>query len=271
MNENRFLLLSTYQKQIMKKTIRKPSLHQPIIDVWMGKHFLFSILFALIAVTTMAQSEKGAFSIRPMAGVNLSDFSGGVSDDFYHMKAGLAVGLEAEYGISRSFSLSLGAFYSQMGAKVDGTLAVMAVNDEYMVYIETKDKGKVTCNYITLPLMANFYVPAVKGLALKVGAQMGILASSRMKADVDARTETSLRSEPTMPPTTTNEQVTIDQDTECKSLDFGIPFGLSYEHKNVVVDLRYYFGLTKIDDSATNREDIRNRCLTLTLGYRLPL
>ena len=62
------------------------------------------------------------------------------------MKAGLAVGLEAEYGISRSFGLSLGAFYSQMGAKVDGTLAAIAVNDEYMVYIETKDKGKVTCS-----------------------------------------------------------------------------------------------------------------------------
>jgi hypothetical protein len=222
-------------------------------------------------MATIAQNEKGAFSIRPMAGVNLSDFSGGVSEDFYHMKAGLAVGVEAEYGISRSFGLSLGAFYSQMGAKVDGTLMATAVNDEYLIYIETKDKGKVTCNYITLPLMANFYVPTVKGLALKVGAQMGIMASSRMKADVDATIEAYLRNSATGTPTTTNEQTTIDQDTECKSLDFGIPFGLSYEHKNVVVDLRYYFGLTKIDNSASNREDIRNRCLTLTLGYRLPL
>jgi hypothetical protein len=222
-------------------------------------------------MATMAQNEKGVFSIRPMAGVNLSYFSGGVSEDFYHMKAGFAVGMEAEYGISRSFGLSLGAFYSQMGAKVDGTLAAMAVNDEYMIYVENKDKGKVTCNYITLPLMANFYVPVVKGLALKVGAQMGILANSRMKADIDAKTEVYLRSEATSRPTTTNEQTSIDQDTECKSLDFGIPFGMSYEHKNVIVDLRYYFGLIKIDDSATNRENIRNRCLTLTLGYRLPL
>ena len=232
---------------------------------------VLSLILLCCSMATMAQNEKGAFSIRPMAGVNLSDFSGGVSDDFYHMKAGLAVGLEAEYGISRSFSLSLGAFYSQMGAKVDGTLKAMAVNDEYMIYVENKDNGKVTCNYITLPLMANFYVPAIKGLALKVGAQMGIMASSRIKADVDARTEAYLRNEPTRTPTIANEQFTIDQDTESKSLDFGIPFGMSYEHKNVIVDLRYYFGLTKIDDSANNREDIRNRCLTLTLGYRLPL
>lgn len=232
---------------------------------------VITLFLLCCSMATMAQNEKGVFSIRPMAGVNLSDFSGGVSEDFYHMKAGLAVGVEAEYGISRSFGLSLGAFYSQMGAKVDGTLMATAVNDEYLIYIETKDKGKVTCNYITLPLMANFYVPTVKGLALKVGAQMGIMASSRMKADVDATIEAYLRNSATGTPTTTNEQTTIDQDTECKSLDFGIPFGLSYEHKNVVVDLRYYFGLTKIDNSASNREDIRNRCLTLTLGYRLPL
>ena len=232
---------------------------------------VISLVLLYCTMATMAQNEKGVFSIRPMAGVNLSAFSGGFSEDFYQMKAGLAVGLEAEYGISRSFGLSLGAFYSQMGAKIDGTLWATAVNDEYMVYIETKDKGKITCNYITLPLMANFYVPAIKGLALKVGAQMGIMASSRMKADIDIRTETYLRNEPTMPPTTANEQLAIDQDTESKSLDFGIPFGMSYEHKNVIVDLRYYFGLTKIDNSATNREDIRNRCLTLTLGYRLPL
>lgn len=232
---------------------------------------VITLVLLCCSMATMAQNEKGVFSIRPMAGVNLSDFSGGVSEDFYHMKAGLAVGLEAEYGISRSFGLSLGAFYSQMGAKVDGTLGAVAFNDEYMVYIDTKDNGKVTCNYITLPLMANFYVPAVKGLALKVGAQMGILASSRIKADVDATVVTYLKNDPARNPTTTQEQTTVDQDTECKSLDFGIPFGISYEHKNVIVDLRYYFGLSKIDNSATDREDIRNRCLTLTLGYRLPL
>ena len=224
-----------------------------------------------MATMAQTQNEKGLFSIRPMAGVNLSTFSGGFSEDFYHMKSGLAIGMEAEYGASKSFGLSLGAFYSQMGAKVDGTLAAMAVNDEYMIYIESKNKGKVTCNYITLPLMANFYVPAVKGLALKVGAQMGILASSRMKADVDATIESYLKNDPTVIPTTTHELTTVDQDTECKALDFGIPFGMSYEHKNVIIDLRYYFGLTKIDNSAANREDIRNRYLTLTLGYRLPL
>jgi hypothetical protein len=54
-------------------------------------------------------------------------------------------------------------------------------------------------------------------------------------------------------------------------LDFGIPIGFSYESRHIVLDARYYFGLTKIDDSPINREDVRNRCLSITLGYRLHL
>ena len=63
---------------------------------------------------------------------------------------------------------------------------------------------------------------------------------------------------------------TINETDACKSMDFGIPVGLSYEYKNVTLDARYYFGLTRIDKSQ-ELENIRNRCLTLTLGYRFNL
>jgi hypothetical protein len=56
----------------------------------------------------------------------------------------------------------------------------------------------------------------------------------------------------------------------CKSVDVGFPIGLSYEYKNVVLDARYYFGLTKIDKTE-DAEDCRNRMLSITLGYRFKL
>ena len=56
----------------------------------------------------------------------------------------------------------------------------------------------------------------------------------------------------------------------CKSIDFGIPIGLSYEYKNVTLDARYYFGLTKLDKTE-DPENTRNRCLSITLGYRFHL
>jgi hypothetical protein len=56
----------------------------------------------------------------------------------------------------------------------------------------------------------------------------------------------------------------------CKSVDFGIPLGLSYEYKNVVLDARYFFGLTKIDKT-DNPDSARNQYLSITLGYKFNL
>ena len=52
-----------------------------------------------------------------------------------------------------------------------------------------------------------------------------------------------------------------------KSIDFGIPVGLSYEYHDFIVDARYYFGLTKIDSPNFGC----NRGFYLNLGYRIGL
>ena len=56
----------------------------------------------------------------------------------------------------------------------------------------------------------------------------------------------------------------------CKSVVFGIPVGLSYEYKNITLDARYYFGLTRMDD-VEDDAPARNRCLSITLGYKFKL
>jgi hypothetical protein len=53
----------------------------------------------------------------------------------------------------------------------------------------------------------------------------------------------------------------------CKSVDVAIPVGISYEYKNISLDARYHFGLTKIDKTE-NPDTAHNRYLSLTLGYR---
>jgi hypothetical protein len=56
----------------------------------------------------------------------------------------------------------------------------------------------------------------------------------------------------------------------CKSVDFGIPLGVSYEYKNIVFDARYFFGLTKIDKT-DNPDSARNQYFSITLGYKFNL
>ena len=225
-------------------------------------------------LTAAAQNEKGTFSIKPLVGVNMTTLPGGLSDDYYHNKFGLTAGVEAEYGVNSWLGLSLGAIYSEQGAKIDGELVAYAYDDQYAYWESTKSDGKVKCNYVNLPLMASFYVPAIKGLALKAGVQMGILVSSRTQADVDAvvdvyekRDGMSFRLDGYPMPV----QATVDSKCDCKSLDFGIPIGFSYESRHIVLDARYYFGLAQLDDSPIKLEGVRTPWQSITLGYRLHL
>ena len=103
---------------------------------------------------------------------------------------------------------------------------------------EWKDASTVKLDYIDIPLMANFYV--AKGFALKIGLQPGFLVNDNANG-------------------------------ECKSFNFSIPVGLSYEFKNgITLDLRGAASMTRVDDS-----DDDNKWYTdggmLTIGYKFEL
>ena len=225
--------------------------------------------------TMMAQSQAGRLSIKPMVGVNLSNFSN-AAIDMYRMKVGLTAGAEFEYGVNPWLGLSLGVMYSQQGAKVDGSVDALIVdNSNAQWYTNTKMDGKLNCNNLNLPLMANVYIPSIKGLAFKAGIQVGLLASDKMSADatlvmmrMDNRDYFELHEDGEM----TNQLITSKTEVTdvCKSVDFGIPLGVSYEYKNIILDARYYFGLTKIDKT-DNPDTARNQYLSITLGYKFNL
>lgn len=53
------------------------------------RKIVLTLIVALGMAGGYAQNETGKFSIKPMAGVNISAFSGGM-DGMYHTKAGFA-------------------------------------------------------------------------------------------------------------------------------------------------------------------------------------
>ena len=241
----------------------------------MKKSIIILIIFVCGIADMMAQDQKGKLSIKPMVGVNFSNF-GNATIDMYQMKVGLTGGAELEYGINPWLGLSLGLMYSQQGAKIDGSFDAMVADDSGNRWLtNTQMNGKLKCDYLNLPLMANVYIPAIKGLAFKAGVQVGILASDKMTVDgTIAMINTNYAS-------STFEYVDgakLNQISSystsitdvCKSVDFGIPLGLSYEYKNVVLDARYFFGLTKIDKT-DDPDSARNQYLSITLGYKFNL
>jgi hypothetical protein len=136
-------------------------------------------------------------------------------------------------------------------------------------------KGHLRANYINLPLMVNYYIPVVRGLAIKAGIQVGLRSDERLKADQLSVRHAYLPSSDvfTMQPSGLVAEMwsmVFNETDVSKSVDFGIPVGLSYEYKNVTLDARYCFGLTKTD-KILEAEDNRNRTFSVTLGYRFNL
>ena len=83
----------------------------------MKKSFFALLLFGVLPLAVSAQNPKGRFSVTPMAGINVTGFSGGTVD-MYNYKVRMTAGAEAEYAVNDWLGLSLGAFYSQQGANI---------------------------------------------------------------------------------------------------------------------------------------------------------
>jgi len=235
------------------------------------------MLVVTLAITlgVVAQNQKGTFSIRPMAGISIANLSSSL-DDYYHNQVGLTAGIEVEYAVSNQAGISLGAIYSQQGSEIDGSTDLRYTDDNGQQHAEYSEyKGHLRANYINLPLMVNYYIPVVRGLAIKAGIQVGLRSDERLKADQLSVRHAYLPSSDvfTMQPSGLVAEMwsmVFNETDVSKSVDFGIPVGLSYEYKNVTLDARYCFGLTKTD-KILEAEDNRNRTFSVTLGYRFNL
>ncbi len=237
-----------------------------------------AILFvatALSAMAATAQNKVGEFSLKPMAGINVSDIS--VDDEAdYNVKVGFTGGVETEYGVTPWLGVSLGAIYSQQGSKIKASLSALGVNEEgRQVAVLLSMKGKLKADYINMPLLANFYV--WKGLSIKTGVQVGFLVNDKMNVDaamarVTAPDTDKITYVDLSKPSTDNffSSFSVEESDICKSVVLGIPVGLSYEYKGITLDARYYFGLTRMDD-AEDDAPARNRCISITVGYKFRL
>lgn len=244
----------------------------------MSKTIRRNVLVAFLAMSTVSalgQNPKGGFSIRPMAGVSVSTFMGGTEDGLYKSLTNMTGGLEVEYAATNWLGLSLGASYLRMGAKMDGDIRKEFTDGTGQYGIIAMVDGDVHGDYLSFPLLSNVYIPQVPGLAVKLGVQVSALVKDRMDAFIQGVIYNlgPLPSGYILAPGEFKEKtvsMTTWRSDVLKSVDFGIPIGLSYEYKNIVLDARYCFGLKKIDNT-DDAESVRNRCLTVTLGYRLHL
>ena len=144
-------------------------------------------------------------------------------------KVGLSVGLGVDYLLTDKLAVSLEVDRNVMGNK-------------------SNDKNN-TLDYFHVPLLAKYHV--TPWLALEAGPQIGFLVSAKRDG--------------------------VSYKDNCKKTEFSIPIGASVEFPvkkdtwldNVVLDLRYHLGLTKVNDFGTDSNC--NRAFVLTIGYKFGL
>lgn len=204
------------------------------------KRLILSAAVLLASLGSFAQNTVGNWSIQPKVGINIAMMTNSDESD---PRIGFVGGLEAEYQATDVLGISAGVLYSQQGMKgssdgVDGTIKL---------------------DYINIPVLANFYV--AKGFALKIGLQPGINVNDKVKVSANgASAEVGLK-----------EALIAGgaDDANVNSVVLAIPVGLSYEWKNVQLDARYNWGVTKAFSGMG--ESCRNSVFQVTLGYKFKL
>lgn len=239
-------------------------------SIVMKKYFVV-FLFALFATLSYAQRPQGHVSIIPRVGLDIANLSGNkiyyTSSTMKSMKskynARFVGGVDVEYQLLPMSSISLGAFYSQQGCRFpDYSSQVEIESVSGSKETENWEKQRWKLDYVQVPLMFNQYVS--EGLAVKVGVQMGFLMNAKVSYTinlVDFDKDGKVVSEK-------NTSTNTDIKKTLRTMDFTIPIGVSYEYQNVILDLRYNFGIKSIyKDKEMPKE--KNSFLLFTMGYRI--
>ena len=212
------------------------------------KRVFITLLLLSATIGIEAQHNHNRWSLIPRIGINSSK----TTDNQYwgvlpettekemakvrdtNRKVGIVAGLDADY----MFTKWLG-----------GTLGVTYSNEGFKKYEITQD-----LNYLNISVLANIYT--FKGLALKSGIQYGILLGAHN--DVKYRTKEALGYN------------LNNNKRDYRKENWSIPIAVSYEYKNIVLDLRYNIGIKNIYSHKVD-DDYKTKSLWLTLGYRLKM
>lgn len=234
------------------------------------KRIILSLVVASCAVAASAQPERHTFSLIPHVGAAITNIS---NETFYYARTsttgstgkyreGLATGVDLQYQATDILAYSIGIGYTRQGCKYKDSDLSQAEPGNYTGFSNVR----TNLDYLNVPLMGHIYI--AQGLSLNAGVQAGFLLRSNISYDM---AEITINKDGAYTYDNKAQHINEDESDMLRKVDFSIPVGLSFEYANVVVDLRYNIGLTKIYKSALSDNECRNKVFALTVGYKLNL
>jgi opacity protein-like surface antigen len=220
------------------------------------KKVMMMVVAAMMAtMSANAQYKAETWSIQPMIGLGLS----AITNMDYHPLTGKKVdntltgavmlGVEAEYMLTKQFSVAGGLNYTMQGCGWDN---VKSGSTEYK-------KLRMDLGYIKIPIVANCYLGS--GFAVKAGVQFGFMTDAHLK----------MTTESTLSGYDVTTNISADFKKDLEKFEFAIPLGISYEFKDHwVLDARYQLSLSKLNKESANKDN-KNSLFMLTCGYKFKL
>ena len=195
------------------------------------KKTIITIMLAIVSMATFAQNEPGTLTIYPRVGLNFSKFA----DSGIGYFDGQSIAY-TESKFKPGLVLGVEGEYqlSDLFA-ISGGVLYSQQGERYDLPSDSKEYDKVKYDNINIPLLAVFKTRI--GLSVKCGIQP--------------------------------EFVIGKPDFKARKVNLSLPLGLSYEYKNLSLDLRYNLGLTNVWDYVNSTE--KNRTIMITLGYGVEL
>lgn len=237
---------------------------------------IYRIVVAIVICMTQTQivlaQNTGKWSLTPKVGLTNGHWVGDHAA-YESNRLGWTAGVDAENKINERLSLSFGLLYSQIGSTDDingevyeSSFINIEDNKNYS-YSYTFTNERKNLGYFQIPILANLYL--TKGLSIKAGLQFNLLTRAKVKYHVERFDQIVNEDGSINKLELQNEDETMGIFSDCSKADISVPVGISYELKNIVLDARYNFGLTRI--MRHNPDRYYNRYLSITLGYKFNL
>lgn len=234
------------------------------------KNFLSAVIMFLLPMWASAQNEGCRVSIIPHAGVTISKMDGSALTTSKEWKAGYTFGASVEVPLSQYYSLMTGVDFSLIGT---------GFKEQKEKYASANEKLDVT--YLSVPLQIKAYFSGVKGLAVHIGVQAGMLFSAKDKITIHSIRTMNLGdgSSSMYLWESFKEKKSESVSSNFRNIVASIPFGVSYEWRHITIDASYCFEVRKaislksydfwgnIADTPT----ARNHAVYITAGYKFTL
>lgn len=195
----------------------------------MKKIILMVVMVFTFGFVNAQEKADMAFGVK--GGLNISTITNADVDGVNTKSlVGFHVGFFGEFMISNKFAIQPEVLYSAQGTELEFEGI----------------SGDLKLDYITIPVMAKYYV--ADAFSLELGPQIGFLVSAKAKSGGESE----------------------DVKDELKSTDVSLNFGVGYDiTPNFMIGVRYSLGLTRLQDEIFPGEDeSKNSVFQISVGYK---